>query len=114
MAATTPDITHTFLVGKIKGKGMMPMKEHLFHDCPFYHATVSFPEVPLLPADLSVYVFGRNRVPWAFFVAIRDTGKNSSIWIFSLSDGNSKRKGGLEWLSGSQSVVSNTCFKTGT
>lgn len=52
IAATAPDSTHIFMVGKTKGKGVMPMKEYLFHDYPFYHAVVSFPEVPFSPADL--------------------------------------------------------------
>ena len=42
MAAPAPDITHTFEIGKTKGKGVMPVNGHLFHACPFYHVAHLF------------------------------------------------------------------------
>lgn len=102
MAATAPDITHTLKTGKTKGKGVMPVSEHLCNDCSFYHAAGSFPDIPLPPADSSVYLFGHNWVTWSLLFAARETGKKRSIWLFTLDDVNIKRKSDPEWLAGNQ------------
>lgn len=92
LAALAPDITYTFKVNKTKGKVVMPVNERL-HVSPYYHAAASFPEVPFLPTDSSVYLFSHNWVMWPLLIAKRETGKRVSIWLFSLDDDMAREKG---------------------